>query len=158
MSQCDVPFTTDQSRKRALNAGRPICLPAVLVTAAFHSPSVWACAACYGQSDSPMAAGMNWGILSLLGMIVLVLGGVAAFFVFLASRSAPLAAMNGELGISAKLDLDRPSQAHTVGTWQVAPLPACARVGPVSPLQRRRHRCAGSHSEPRRQAAPHSRS
>ena len=44
-----------------------------------------ACAACYGQSDSPMAEGMNWGIFSLLAMIVVVLGGVAAFFVYLAS-------------------------------------------------------------------------
>jgi len=48
----------------------------------------WACAACYGQSDSPLAAAMNWGILSLLGVIGVVLGGVAAFFVFLAKRSA----------------------------------------------------------------------
>jgi hypothetical protein len=35
---------------------------------------------------------MNWGIVSLLGMIVLVLGGVAAFFVYLAKRSAALSA------------------------------------------------------------------
>lgn len=48
----------------------------------------WACAACYGQSDSPMAEGMNWGIFSLLGTIVLVLGGVGAFFVFLARKAA----------------------------------------------------------------------
>jgi hypothetical protein len=46
-----------------------------------------ACAACYGASDSPMAQGMNWGIFSLLVMIVLVLVGVASFFVFLARRS-----------------------------------------------------------------------
>ncbi|MGO8675847.1 MAG: hypothetical protein ACLQVX_08250 [Limisphaerales bacterium] len=49
-----------------------------------------ACAACYGQSDSPLAHGMNWGIASLLGTILLVLGGVAAFFVGLARRSAAL--------------------------------------------------------------------
>ncbi len=35
-----------------------------------------------------MAKGMNWGIFSLLGIIVLVLGGVAAFFVYLARRAA----------------------------------------------------------------------
>jgi hypothetical protein len=35
-----------------------------------------------------MAAGMNWGILSLLGMIVTVLGGVAGFFIYLAARSS----------------------------------------------------------------------
>jgi hypothetical protein len=31
---------------------------------------------------------MNWGILSLLVMIVSVLGGVGVFFVYLAKRSA----------------------------------------------------------------------
>jgi hypothetical protein len=51
-----------------------------------------ACAACYGQSDGPMARGMNWGILSLLGIVVTVLGGVATFFVYLARRSAALSA------------------------------------------------------------------
>ena len=54
--------------------------------------SLRACAACAGQSDSAMAQGMNWGIFSLLGVIVTVLGGVAAFFVYLARRSAALAA------------------------------------------------------------------
>jgi hypothetical protein len=55
----------------------------------------FACAACYGQSDSAMAAGMNWGIFSLLIIIVLVLGGVAAFFVFLARRASSVAATQG---------------------------------------------------------------
>jgi len=50
-----------------------------------------ACAACYGQSDSAMAAGMNWGIFSLLGVIVFVLGGLAGFFVYLAKRAATIA-------------------------------------------------------------------
>ena len=35
-----------------------------------------------------MAQGMNWGIFSLLGIIVFVLAGVAGFFVYLANRSA----------------------------------------------------------------------
>jgi hypothetical protein len=33
-------------------------------------PSLFACAACYGKSDSPLASGMNWGIFTLLGVIV----------------------------------------------------------------------------------------
>ena len=49
--------------------------------------SVRACAACYGQSDSPMAKGMNWGIMSLLGIIIMVLAGVAGFFIHLVRRS-----------------------------------------------------------------------
>jgi hypothetical protein len=48
----------------------------------------WACTACFGKSDSPLAAGMNWGILSLLGFIALVLAGVTSAGVFLARKSA----------------------------------------------------------------------
>ena len=50
-----------------------------------------ACAACYGRSDSPMAHGMNAGVLALLGVIGTVLCGAAAFFVYLARRAAALA-------------------------------------------------------------------
>jgi hypothetical protein len=46
-----------------------------------------ACAACYGQSDSALARGMNWGIFSLLGVVVFVLSGVTSFFVFLGKRA-----------------------------------------------------------------------
>ena len=45
-----------------------------------------ACATCFGASDSPMAQGMNLGILSLLGVIGFVLMGVVAFFGYLAWR------------------------------------------------------------------------
>ena len=54
----------------------------------FAPGSLRACAACYGQSDSPLAKGMNWGILSLLAVVVFVLGSVAVFFVYLAKKSA----------------------------------------------------------------------
>ena len=53
-----------------------------------HPGSLMACSACYGQSDSAMAKGMNWGILSLLAVVVTVMGGIAAFFVFMARRAA----------------------------------------------------------------------
>jgi heme/copper-type cytochrome/quinol oxidase subunit 2 len=63
-----------------------VCL-AVAAVAVLHAPSAAACAACFGQSDSPLASGMNWGIFSLLGVIVPVLGGVAGFFIYLARKS-----------------------------------------------------------------------
>ena len=59
-----------------------VCMPALLAPR-----SAWACAACFGQDSGPMAQGMNWGILSLLGIIVSVLVSVAGFFVYLARRS-----------------------------------------------------------------------
>jgi hypothetical protein len=43
-----------------------------------------ACAACYGKSDSPLAYGMNWGIFTLMGVILSVLTCVAVFFVHIA--------------------------------------------------------------------------
>jgi hypothetical protein len=51
-----------------------------------------ACAVCSGASDSPMAQGMNWGILTLLVVVTGVLGGIAAVAVFFARRSALVAA------------------------------------------------------------------
>ena len=52
------------------------------------SPSALACAACYGASDSALAQGMNWGILTLLGVIGTVLFGITAFFVHVGRKSA----------------------------------------------------------------------
>ena len=51
-----------------------------------------ACAACYGQSDSPLAEGMNMGVLFLLGVVTLVIGGFVTLFVMLARRAAAVAA------------------------------------------------------------------
>ena len=51
-----------------------------------------ACAACFGQSDSPLAKGMNMGIFSLLVVVVFVLSGIAAFFIYLAKKSSAAAA------------------------------------------------------------------
>ena len=69
-----------------------VLLSCLVVALALQPNSVRACAACYGQSDSPMAQGMNWGIMSLLVVVGTVLGGVAAFFVYLARRAATAAA------------------------------------------------------------------
>jgi hypothetical protein len=46
-----------------------------------------ACPVCFGQSDSPMAQGVNMGVFFLLGVVVVVLAGFAAFFVYLARRA-----------------------------------------------------------------------
>ena len=59
---------------------------------ALRSDSLLACAACYGKSDSPLAEGMNWGIFSLLGVVVCVLSAFAAFGIYLARRSAAVGA------------------------------------------------------------------
>jgi heme/copper-type cytochrome/quinol oxidase subunit 2 len=64
-------------------------LTAALVLAVTAAPTpALACAACFGKSDSQMAHSMNWGIFTLMGVIVSVLAGVATFFVYLARRAA----------------------------------------------------------------------
>lgn len=54
------------------------------------SPSAFACATCYGASDSPLAQGMNWGIFTLLGFIGAVLFGIVAFFIHVGRNAARL--------------------------------------------------------------------
>lgn len=46
-----------------------------------------ACPVCFGQSDSPLAKGVNMGVLFMLGTITAVLIGFAGFMVYLARRA-----------------------------------------------------------------------
>jgi hypothetical protein len=54
--------------------------------AAFAPSSLFACAACYGRSDSPLAGALNWGIFTLLGVVVTVLTCIAVFFVHIVRK------------------------------------------------------------------------
>jgi len=56
--------------------------------------TVEACPSCYGKTDSPLAHGMNAGIFVLLGVVGVVLTGLAAFGIFLARRSASINAQD----------------------------------------------------------------
>jgi hypothetical protein len=51
-----------------------------------------ACLVCFGQSDAPMAVAMNQGILLMLGVVALVLGAFASFFIVLIRRANRLSA------------------------------------------------------------------
>ena len=78
------------------------------MTVAFN---LLACAACYGKSDSPLALGLNWGIFSLLGVVIFVLGGFAGFFIYLVKKAnrnpLPLPSQCAE-GVAA-----HPAQDHS---------------------------------------------
>jgi hypothetical protein len=117
-----------------LGIGFRTLLWVLFVALALQPGSLLACAACYGQSDSPMAAGMNWGIMSLLAVIAVVLGGVSAFFIYLARRSAraPLLASS-----DAALPHDRsaPSLGHSDVHKHLG-------LGTLQPVGRVGHRCA----------------
>jgi len=62
----------------------PVCAAAIALA---QPESASACATCYGASDSPLAQGMNWGILTLLVVVFSVLSGIVGFFVHLGWRS-----------------------------------------------------------------------
>lgn len=62
--------------------------------------SAFACAACYGASDAPMARGMNWGIFTLLVVVGTVLCGIAGVGIFLVKRAADVAVESSDSPIS----------------------------------------------------------
>lgn len=62
--------------------------------------SAQACATCFGAADSPLTKGLNWGIGSLLVVILMVLGGVASFFVYMIRRSNSLSETSDGPGLT----------------------------------------------------------
>jgi hypothetical protein len=69
---------------RALSAALMLAIPRVAL----------ACPVCFGQSDSPMAQGVNMGIYFLLAVVAGVLAAFASFFVYLARRAKTFAQEN----------------------------------------------------------------
>jgi heme/copper-type cytochrome/quinol oxidase subunit 2 len=72
-------------------ARKTVLLTAGIALAA--APSALACATCYGASDSPLAQGMNWGIMVLLGFVGFVLTAVSSFFVYIVRRASAMEAL-----------------------------------------------------------------
>ena len=46
-----------------------------------------ACPVCFGQNDSPLAKGVNMGVFFMLGIVAVMLGAFATFFVHLSRRA-----------------------------------------------------------------------
>jgi len=70
-----------------------LAVTAVLVLA---PRAAFACPVCFGQSDSPLAKGVNMGVLFMLGTITAVLIGFASFMIYLARRARVFAADHSE--------------------------------------------------------------
>jgi hypothetical protein len=70
------------------SGGRRFFLSSLVAFVVLNAPSLLACAVCNGNPDSPLSKGMAWGVVFLLATVLTVLGFIAAFFVFLAKRSA----------------------------------------------------------------------
>lgn len=71
---------------RPLPVLRKTLLAAVISAVALAPSSLRACAACYGRSDSALANGMNWGIFTLLGVVLTVLTCILVFFVHIVRK------------------------------------------------------------------------
>jgi hypothetical protein len=68
----------------------------ILLVLAGSISHVSACSVCFGNPESPLAQGVGWGVVSLLGVVLSVLGGIAGFFVYLARKSAAVSAEGPE--------------------------------------------------------------
>ena len=62
----------------------------------FAPPAAQACSVCFGGSDSQLSRGMLAGVLVLLLVVLSVLGGFVALFVYLARRAAATAALDNQ--------------------------------------------------------------
>lgn len=60
----------------------------------FAPRSVEACSVCFGNSDSKLTQGAMAGVLVLLLVVLAVIGGFVALFIFLARRAAAVAALD----------------------------------------------------------------
>ena len=91
-----------------------LCLAGILM---LHQDA-FACASCFGESDSSMAEGMNAGVLTLLIIVGGTLASIAAFFIYLICRGSRYAAreallLDPELLGIRKIDLSKPADKTT---------------------------------------------
>jgi hypothetical protein len=77
---------------RTIAGGTPAPL-LVALALGFLPSAAQACSVCFGNSDSKLSQGMLAGVLVLLLVVLAVLGGFVALFVFLARKAAAAAAI-----------------------------------------------------------------
>jgi heme/copper-type cytochrome/quinol oxidase subunit 2 len=66
------------------------CATALFIVALitlFNPASALACGSCYGAADAPATNGMNFAILSMLGITGSVLAALTSFFLYLRKRA-----------------------------------------------------------------------
>ena len=60
---------------------------AAMLAACLAPAHAFACAACFGRTDSALAKGMNAGIFAMLAFVAALWVAFASFFVFIVRRS-----------------------------------------------------------------------
>lgn len=76
--------------RTAFGAGRVARRAAVVIGALFASVAgnaALACTTCFSEAESPVADGIRWGVLAMIGLVFVVQGSFAMFFVNLRRRS-----------------------------------------------------------------------
>ena len=53
-------------------------------------PKAFSCAVCFGQVDTPMTRALNWGIVFMLGVLMLIFTGFFAFIYQINQRTRRL--------------------------------------------------------------------
>ncbi len=119
---CRKTVQTVQTKSSFLFLKPKTVLAALALLCAAQPARLLACAACYGASDAPMAKGMNWGIFSLMGVIVSVLIGFASFFIYLSRRSKAGAAPSA--AVARKRAEAKPAAAEPEAAFANDPLSA----------------------------------
>jgi len=82
---------------RSRRSLRYLARPIIIATALLYPDTADACAVCYGAEDSAMTAGLNNGILALLGVIAVVQGGFVVLFLSIWQRGRRLRRRRTEL-------------------------------------------------------------
>ena len=74
--------------RRTVQANKGTTVTAVLTVLTILIPRIAAaCSVCYGEPGSPLAEGVNWGVMVLLGVTFFVLSCFIYFFVAIWRRS-----------------------------------------------------------------------
>ncbi len=81
-------FERTRNRLASLSLAVLVCLGALL-----NAQPALACSVCYGDPDSAMSQGAKAGVLVLLGVIGMVLSGIASVLIFWMRRAASLKAV-----------------------------------------------------------------
>lgn len=78
--------TPEEERERRRKLFRSIALAAAALFLPVHR-AVWACSVCYGEAEGPLIDAARLGVFFLLGVVLLVQGSFAGFFVYLWRRA-----------------------------------------------------------------------
>ena len=73
---------------------RILLIPILLFILALTPDNLFGCATCFGDPSAPAAQGMNWAIITLLGVTGGVLGGVIHTIVTISKKTKKFNQLN----------------------------------------------------------------